>query len=136
MGPRASLNTCRPHVDPVRVTTYDWVHTFLQNGIFNCEAEAMLSVASEHGCTRQALQEFLRDGAWRFSRAAAVKHKQLHRIFDERRRSKTEPDKIKRSCAEALGVYGLVRPSGACKPTKLKSSCAVCFKSQAGNIEL
>ena len=37
------------------------------------------------------------------------KAQELHRVFDEHRLSDKNPDKIKCSCAEALGLYGLLR---------------------------
>ena len=30
----------RPHVDPIGVMTYDWVHNMLQDGVFSAEAAA------------------------------------------------------------------------------------------------
>jgi len=94
----------------------------LQNGIFNIEVEALLCAASEYGGTRRALYTFLRDDAWQFSRATAVKRKQLYRVFDDRRTSKDkDKDKVKCSCGEALGLYGLVRPALKSERRSLKS---------------
>jgi hypothetical protein len=91
------------------VTTYDWMHTFLQGGVLNEEVEAMMTEAGRFGISRRAIQEFLRDQSWRFPQCSKAKAKQLHRIFDEKRQSDKEPNKVKCSCAEALGVYGLLR---------------------------
>lgn len=102
-----SLLLSRPAVDPAAVTAYDWVHTFLQNGIFHAEVESILREASRHGITRKAIQDFLRD-SWQFPSSTHSKQRQLHRIFDEKRRA-ADADKLKCSCSEALGVYGLVR---------------------------
>ncbi len=100
-------------IDPVAVTTYDWVHTLLQNGVFHAEVEAILKAASKFGVTRRVIQDFLRDEAWQFPQCQKSKSKQLHRIFDEKRRSAAEPDRMKCSCAESLGVYQLLRYTSA-----------------------
>ncbi len=91
------------------MTTYDWMHTFLQGGVLNEEVEAMMTEAGRFGISRRAIQEFLRDQSWQFPQNSKAKAKQLHRIFDEKRQSDQQPDKVKCSCAEALGVYGLLR---------------------------
>jgi hypothetical protein len=96
-------------VDPIAVTTYDWMHTLLQGGVLNEEIEALLTEAGAFGISRRSIQEFLREPSWRFPQCSKAKAKQLHRIFDEKRQSDTQPDKVKCSCAEALGVYGLLR---------------------------
>ncbi len=83
------------------------MHTFLQGGVFNTEVEALLKVCNEHKLlTRQDVQSFLKDSAWTWPRASTVKQRQLHRVFDERR---GDPEKVKCSCSEALGLYGMLR---------------------------
>ena len=74
----------------------------------------MLKVAGGAGVTRRAIKDFLGDDAWRFPASSRVKAKQLHRIFDEKRipSKASESHKVKCSCAEGLGVYGLLRLSG------------------------
>ena len=69
----------------------------------------MMTEAGRFGISRRAIQEFLRDQSWQFPQNSKAKAKQLHRIFDEKRQSDQQPDKVKCSCAEALGVYGLLR---------------------------
>jgi hypothetical protein len=101
--------TDRQQVDPIAVTTYDWMHTLLQGGVLNEEVEALLTEAGPFGITRKAIQEFLRDQPWQFPQCSRAKSKQLHRIFDVKRQSDKDPDKLRCSCAEALGVYGLLR---------------------------
>ncbi len=91
------------------ITTYDWVHTLFQGGVFITEVEGFLKAAKNCGITRQGIQDFLRDESWTFPACRRGQSKALHRIFDDRRRSATEPDKVKCSCAEALGVYSLLR---------------------------
>ncbi len=68
-----------------------------------------MRVGRPHGITRHAIQEFLKQPGWQFPGSSRVKSRQLHRIFDDRRISSSDGDKLKCSCAEALGVYGMVR---------------------------
>jgi hypothetical protein len=96
-------------VDPIAVTTYDWMHTLLQGGVLNEEIEALLAEAGAFGISRRAIQAFLKDQSWQFPQCSTAKARQLHRIFDEKRQSTTDPNRLKCSCAEALGVYGLLR---------------------------
>jgi hypothetical protein len=121
----------------VQVCTYDWVHTFLQGGVFNTEAEAVLKVAGDQGLLhRRDVQRFLKDGDWRWPRKAAEKNRYLHRIFDERR---GDADKIKCSCAEALGVYGMIRLTdvfaAGCSTSNVHThrGCVVCFSRFESN---
>jgi hypothetical protein len=96
----------------VAVVTYDWVHNMLQDGVFTLEAQAFLAAAGVERCQVQAM---LRDEAWCFPRCQASKCKQLHKVFDERRVSAANSDKLKASCAEMLGVYGLLRHFVECR---------------------
>ena len=84
------------------------MHTLLQGGVFISEVEAIL-ISASHLLSRQQIQDFLRDESWQFPHSKKSKNKQLHRIFDEKRRSATDPSKVKCSCSEALGVYGMLR---------------------------
>lgn len=91
----------------MQACTYDWVHTFLQGGIFQVEVELMLQAARGNSLmSRRDVQNMLQE-TWRWPRHSAVKQRQLHRIFDDRRAG--EDDKVKCTCAEALGVYGMIR---------------------------
>ena len=63
--------------DPVEAMTYDRVHTWLQDGVFNVEVAALLDAAMVE---REAVQQFLKDPGWRFPRFRAAKSKQLHRL--------------------------------------------------------
>ena len=63
--------------DPVEAMTYDWVHSWLQDGVFNVEVAALLDAAMVE---REAVQEFLKNPGWRFPRFRASKSKQLHRL--------------------------------------------------------
>jgi hypothetical protein len=99
----------RPYVNPIGVMTYDWVHNMLQDGTFTAEAHLFLKSCEPLGVTRAHIHDFLKDEGWQFPMFSKGKAKQLHRVFDTHRVSSTEPDKIKCSCAEMLGLYGLLR---------------------------
>jgi hypothetical protein len=99
----------RPHVDPIGVMTYDWVHNMLQDGVFTAEAAAFVKACEPLGISRAAVQTFLKDEAWMFPMFGRGKAKQLHRVFDPHRISADKSDKIKCSCSELLGLYGLLR---------------------------
>jgi hypothetical protein len=96
-------------VDAIGVMTYDWVHNMFQNGVFTLEASLFVKACHPLGITRQHLCAFLKDKAWMFPNVGRRKAQELHRVFDEHRVSAQNPDKLKCSCAEALGLYGLLR---------------------------
>lgn len=100
------------HLEPIAVCTYDWVHNMLQDGVLSVEIQAFFAVA---GVTRQAVKNFLENPSWVFPKYHSAKAKDLHRIFDVRRISANNPDKLKASCSELLGVYGLVRHFVECE---------------------
>jgi len=102
------LPTCAS-VNLVSATTYDWVHNMLQNGVFTVECEELLRAAEPFGVSRTMIQAFLGDSAWEYPQFSKSKTNQLHRIFDKRRIPENNPYKIKASCSELLGVYGLLR---------------------------
>jgi hypothetical protein len=99
----------RQHIDPIAVFTWDWVHTLLQSGVFTSEVEAFLHAAAPRGVTRAQIQHFLKDPEWRFPHFQRVKQRQLRRIFDERRVSSDDSEKIKCTSSELLGAYGMLR---------------------------
>ncbi len=94
------------HMDPVAACTYDWVHSMLQDGVLTMEISAFLVAAD---VPRIDVSRFKKDDAWLFPKERRSHCKQLHRIFDERRMSATNPSKVKASCSELLGLYGLLR---------------------------
>lgn len=92
--------------DPLDVVTYDWVHSALQGGVLTAEVEAMLMAT---GVSRGELQSFLQSSKWEYPHHSTAKARALHRIFDFRRVSADDPQKIRATCSELLGVYGLLR---------------------------
>lgn len=96
----------RRHIFVPEVVTYDWVHAALQGGALNAEVEGMMLHCS---IGRDEVHAFLEDPTWMYPHRGAVKASSLWRIFDVRRISKQEPSKVKASCSELLGVYGLLR---------------------------
>ena len=85
---------------------YDWIRSALQAGVFTHEVEALLSVTR---IRRDDLQTFLANPTWSYPDRSSQKAKQLHRVFDARRVSAEEPDKIRASCSELLGLFGMLR---------------------------
>lgn len=88
------------------VIRYDWVHSALQQGVMNNEVEALMAATE---VPPEELEAFLANKDWVFPKATRVNARQLHRIFDRRRASASTPEKVKASCSELLGVYGLLR---------------------------
>ena len=99
----------RQHINPIELVTYDWVHSMLQHGVFNLEVEGFLQVGSPFGVSRKQIQEFLQDPAWRYQHFESSKQRQLHRIFDARRVGSDDKGHVKCTCAELVGVYGMLR---------------------------
>lgn len=60
------------------------------------------------GIERERLQRLLADTSWVYPRCSKDRSRRLHRIFDARRAAQDE-SKLKASCSELLGVYGLLR---------------------------
>jgi hypothetical protein len=89
--------------------TYDWVHNCLQDGVFTVEVQKLLIACSEFGLTKAQVKADLRDPAWQFSAQTRTKAKQLHRIFDPYRDASMDPNKIKCSASELLGLYDILR---------------------------
>ena len=71
----------RPHVDPIGIMTYDWVHNMLH--IKACEPL---------GISRAGIHTFLSDEAWMFPMFAKGKAKHLHRVFDSHRQTAAMPN--------------------------------------------
>lgn len=100
----------RPHLDPISVMAYDWVHTLLQDGTVTVEAFEFLRSCESHGVRAADIRAFLKDEAWSFPAAGRAKAKALHKVFDEyRSQSSQEADKLKCTASELLGLYGLLR---------------------------
>ena len=105
-NPSGLVATAPQNIHLTDTVTYDWVHSCLQDGVFNTEMSAFL-VAT--GTPRSSLQRCLRDRDWLFPKYRTSHCKLLHRIFDERRVSSENPNKVKGTCSEMLGAFGLVR---------------------------
>ena len=58
---------------------------------------------------RADLQGFLATLEWQYPGRTRQKAKYLHRVLDPRRVASEEPDRLKASCSELLGLYGILR---------------------------
>ena len=101
-----SSSSLMKHVVLPDAINYDWIHSALQAGVFTHEVEALLAVTR---IRRDDLQTFLANPNWSYPNRSSQKARQLHRVFDARRVSDEEPDKIRASCSELLGLYGMLR---------------------------
>jgi hypothetical protein len=94
------------NLDLPDVINYDWVHCALQGGVLICEVEALMAATDT---PRSEVQAFLADVAWEYPGAKRTQARLLHRVFDARRVSAEDAEKIKASCSELLGLYGMLR---------------------------
>jgi len=91
------------------VSTFDWVHTALQNGTVTEEAFLYTKACRHAGFHPRDLEAYLQDN-WIFPAATRSKGKGLHRVFNEfRAHSSQKADRLKASASEMLGLYGLLR---------------------------
>lgn len=77
-----------------------------KDGVFSVEVQAFMVST---GTQRDTVREFLQSAAWRFPQVYRHTHRDLWRIFDERRVSTADPNKVKASCKEFLAVYAMLR---------------------------
>jgi hypothetical protein len=96
--------TLARHCDWVRCQTYDWMHSFLQNGILNDECWAMVKRSQHLGCTPEALRAFLQED-WLYP-AFVKESKHAHEVFNPKRKPE---NKLRASASELLGMYGMMR---------------------------
>ena len=88
--------------------TVDWVHTWLQDGVFTVEATLIVRA---HGAasTPERLRTFLQL-PWNFPKDMGSKGKLLWRVFSKHRLDDhDEVDKVRAAASELLGLYSLVR---------------------------
>jgi len=95
--------------DPVATLTHDWVHSALHDGMFSEEINSILKAMEPLGVRPADVRSFFADPAWRFPAASRAKAATLYRVFDSHRNFSGEDAKLKRSAAELLGLYGLMR---------------------------
>jgi hypothetical protein len=89
---------------------FDWVHTFLQDGMLAVESWLLIDACEAHGiATHQDLHAFLKE-PWQFSRRCGNGGKNLWTIFNEHgERSNNMHGAVKCSASELLCLYGLLR---------------------------
>jgi hypothetical protein len=104
-----SSDALRAHVNILSTVRYDWMHALLQDGVMNDEISALLAAAQPHGYNKRDLEHWLADKAWNFPAMHTQKSVALHRVFSERRESEKDPQKVKATASELLGVYSMLQ---------------------------
>lgn len=66
-------------------------------------------IANVPEAPKEKIKEFLADPSWQFPAFGRVKARALHRVFDVRRTLADDSSKLKGSCSEFLGLFGLLR---------------------------
>ena len=102
--------TLRSRVAFQDVVRYDWVHTFLQDGILTGEAWLLIRAAESIGVSSQAdVSVFLQEG-WTVPLSRRKRGRCLWRIFDRYgSEANMKSDKLKCSASELLSLYILLR---------------------------
>ena len=92
------------------VFRYDWVHTFLQDGILTAEAWLLIAKCEELGvCDQATVCSFLKE-EWVSPAHKRWKGRQLWRIFDSYgEKANRSHGSIKCSASELLGLYAMLR---------------------------
>jgi hypothetical protein len=85
--------------------TYDWMHTFLSDGCMNVEAFLLIVACERIGVVMEDLEKYFYLD-WQFPKQFAGKGRQLYKVFQASRNSE---NKLKSSCSEMYGLYGLLR---------------------------
>lgn len=89
-------------VDPVATMTWDWVHSYLQDGAFTTEVTEMIRACGPFGVTFDHLKRYLKDDAWRFPAASRAKSSALHRVFDSWRSTAADPNQARPIISRAV----------------------------------
>ena len=96
--------------DLLSTATYDWVHSFLQDGAWAVEAWNFIQTCEVHGTTQADICAFLKNTAWSWPFANHRKSACMWRIFDSYRSQSSETaNKLKASASELLGLCGMLR---------------------------
>ena len=96
--------------DLLSTVTYDWVHSFLQDGAWAVEAWIFLQRAEAHGTSSAAICRFLQNKAWCYPFAHHHKSNCMWRAFDSYRSQSCETaNKLKASASEVLSLSGMLR---------------------------
>ena len=105
-SPSGLLTDRQLGIDIVNACCYDWMHTFLQDGVLTTEAALLVAACvAKIGMTLDDLKNHFRE-EWCFPRQHKSKGTRLWLIFQDRRVS---PHKLKASASEMLQLYGLLR---------------------------
>ncbi|CAE7217867.1 unnamed protein product [Symbiodinium sp. CCMP2592] len=91
----------RPHMKPIAVSMYDWMHNFVVGGIFQVEMTELLKVLRRQGIPQSELHRFLSDCNW--PSAVGDKGASAKKVF-----AKTLTD-FKSGASECMALYPAMR---------------------------
>lgn len=87
------------------VTCFDWMHTYIVNGVFNSEVGYLMQALVEAGVTNKAVHDGLQRFTWpKRARSTCVTGQN---VFEKRKRN--DADLIKCTASEALALYPVLR---------------------------
>ena len=105
-SPSGLLTDRQLGIDIVNAFCYDWMQTFLQDGVLTTEAALLVAACvAKLGMTLNDLKNYFRE-EWCFPRQHKSKGTRLWLIFQDRRVSE---HKLKAAASEMLQLYGLLR---------------------------
>ncbi|CAE7488953.1 unnamed protein product [Symbiodinium sp. CCMP2592] len=91
----------RPHLKPIAVSMYDWMHNFVVGGIFQVEMTELLKVLRSQGIPQTELHHFLSDCNW--PSAVGDKGASAKKVF-----AKTLTE-FKSGASECMALYPAMR---------------------------
>ena len=99
----------RPLVGPITSHTYDWMHTYLSNGICSVELYNFVKVCKDNGFRDifPQMEEYCKS-AWCFPHEHASAGKQVHTMFCKERAAASK-EHWRSSASETLTGYPLIR---------------------------
>ena len=99
----------RPLVGPATSHTYDWMHTYLSNGICSVEIYNCVQACKDNGFNDifPTMQEYCKS-TWCFPHEHSAEGKQVHTLFCKEREAASK-EHWQSSASETLTAYPLIR---------------------------
>ena len=89
-------------IQPASVVMFDWMHTYIANGLWNCEMGLLLEQLRHAGITQTVLHHCLQTFRWPF--AIASRGVSGSRLF-----AKVQSGDVKCMASEALSIFSVIR---------------------------